>query len=231
MRQAWADSVAAELIQDGGVLTGTLCAGGLPTDPTDPLQTLDCGPIVDGRIEGRHVRFGAKLWIDVLSIDAEVSADGTRMGGRYLVDEMPPQLTAWWPLDARSGWVDPQEGWPSDLLPFSCGDPAYNPGYDLTLVDAPAGSSEFTPDRTYLVVFCAGIAGDLGAFGGADLHVTTEGGRTTTIVAGPVRETTPTPPTTVTLHFADGLLTTVEARTPSGATYSFRATRSSGGGI
>jgi hypothetical protein len=103
----------------------------------------------------------------------------------------------------------------------SCGPP---PG-------APAGSSEYTPDRTYLVVFCAGIAGDLGSFGGADLHVTTEGARTTTIVAGPVPETTPTLPTTVTLHFADGLLTTVEARTPSGATYSFRATRSSGGGI
>jgi hypothetical protein len=231
MRQAFADSVAVELIQDGEVLTGTLCAGGLPTDPTDPIQTYLCGPIVDGRIEGRHVRFGAKISVDVLTIDAEVSADGTRMGGRYVVEGMPPQLTAWWPLDARSGWVDPHEGWPSDLLPFSCGDAASNPGYDLTLVDESAGAAEFTPERTTLVVFCAGLAGGLGAFGGADLHVTTEGGRTTMIVAGPVPETAPTLPTTVTLHFADGLLTTVEARTSSGATYSFRATRSPGGGI
>ena len=225
MREEYADNPAAELIQTGDVLSGTLCPGGLPGDPnTDPGG---CGPLT-GRVDGRHVRFSAKNFEALVEVDAEVSMDGSRIGGTYSVYGVT-MSTAWSRLEDGASWFDPNENWPPDLLEWSCGDPPYNPGYLLTLVDDPTGSAEFTPDRKYLVVFCAGIAGDLGSFGGADLHVVTVDGHTTTIVAGPVPETTPTLPTELTLHFEQSLLVRVDVVTPSGASYSFRADRSPGG--
>jgi hypothetical protein len=228
MREKWSDQIAADLIQNGDVLSGTLCSAGLPVDPSDPAQSL-CAPLA-GRVDGRHVRFSSRILTELVTIDAEASADGSRIGGGYSVDGRSDS-TAWSRLADGASWVDPNENWPPDLLPWSCDDPAYNPGYELTLVHVndPTASGEFTTDRTYLMVFCAGIAGDLGAFGGAELQVATVGGRTTTIIAGPVPETAPTLPTTLTLHFEHSLLVTVDARTPSGATYSFRAEHSPGG--
>jgi hypothetical protein len=224
MRQLYSDSIAAELIQTGDVLTGTACSTGLSTDPIDRLY---CGPL-QGRVDGRRVRFSAALPTAHLDVDAYAPKDGSRIAGPYSVDGND-QLTAWSRLADGASWFDPEENWPADLLPWSCNDPAYNPGYRLTLVDDPTGSDAYTSDRTYLVVFCAGIAGDLGAFGGSDLHVTTVDGHTTAIVAGPVPETSPTLPTGLTLRFENSLLVGVEARTPSGATYGFRADRSLGG--
>jgi hypothetical protein len=227
MREKYSDNVAAELIQTGDILSGTLCPGGLPTPTSGPPG--GCGPLT-GRVDGRHVRFSAWNFDALVQVDAEISADGSRIGGAYSVYGLT-MSTAWSRLADGSGWFDPREGWPPDLLPWSCGDTPYSPGYLLTLVDDPTGSSEFTADRQYLVVFCAGIAGDLGSFGGSDLHVVTVDGHTTTIVAGPVPETTPTLPTQLTLHFENSLLVTVDVVTPSRATYSFRADRSPGGTI
>jgi hypothetical protein len=226
MRQAWADEVAAEIVQSGNILSGTLCAAGLPAGPSDTNALAFCGSIVGGYLDGRHVRFGATIEGMSVRVDADVSEDGARMGGRFWYGSAN-DWTSWWPIGGDSAWINPDENWPPDLRPWSCGDQP--PGYTLTLVDAPAGALDFARDRTYLMVFCGGIAGELGAFGGPDLTVTSENGHTIMIVAGPVPETTPTRPTGLTLRFENSVLVSVEARMPSGATYSFRATRSPGG--
>jgi hypothetical protein len=229
MRGETSDSVAADLAQVGGVVTGTLCFGGLPVDDA-PFAGLYCAPVTGGRVDGRRLQFGAKFQGFTFAVDAFVSGDGKRIGGVYSWNDRR-DLTAWWPLADGSTWVDPEQNWPSDLRPWSCGNPASSPGYELTLVDDSSGAGAYAADRTYLMVFCAGIAGELGAFGGDELQVTSVDGHTTTIVAGPVPETAPGLPTGLTLHFETSILASVEARMPSGATYSFSAVRSPGGSL
>jgi hypothetical protein len=251
MRGPLAEQVAAVLQQQGAVVTGTLCGGGLPNGHSPSGITSECGTIVDGHIDGNHVRFGAPIGSDgetfYLAVDAFASADGSRIQGRFFEGIAPPTgpddlgwyqvPETWQPLDgpmpayADSDWFDVPGNWPADV-PWSCSN-GFQIGYDLTFVGGTAGATEFGPGQTPLLMFCDDVVGDLGTFGGPDLRFTSgPDGKTTAIEAGPVPETVPGLATRMTISLdGGGRVVGVEAGTASGATYSFTAAPSTRGPI
>jgi len=245
MRGEYAEGIAADLQQDGAVLTGFLCANGLPNTQTPSFLVAQyCGAIADGHVDGNRIRFGTTIQSGLthLVVDAVVSSDSSRMQGRFFEGAAAPtgpddsswnELPGGWqrlspghdPIRPDSDWFE-WPGLPEDVAPSCRGDG----GYDLTLIDATPGATEFTSARTYELLFCGGVVSQLGVFGGDDLRFTLgPDGKTTTIEAGPVPDTVPGLATSATLHLEAGAVTRVEATTAGGASYSFTAASRSRG--
>ena len=242
MRGEYAEGIAADLRQDGVVITGILCANGLPNAQTTSFTVAQyCGAIVDGHVDGNRVRFVTAIQSGLthLVVDVVVSSDSSRMQGRFFEGGSAPtgpddsswnELPGGWQrLTAGHDPINPDSDWflwpglPPDVAPSCRGDS----GYDLTLVDATPGAAEFTSARTYELLLCGGVVSQLGVFGGDDLQFTLgPDGKTTTIEAGPVPDTVPGLATSATIHLEAGAVTRVEAKTASNATYSFTASRS-----
>ena len=76
MRGEYAEGIAADLQQDGAVLTGFLCANGLPNTQTPSFLVAQyCGAIADGHVDGNRIRFGTTIQSGLthLVVDAVVS--------------------------------------------------------------------------------------------------------------------------------------------------------------
>ena len=229
------ESAAVNLSQQGDILTGLGCGAGLPDmgDVWDRFLASECGPIMNGRIDGRRVTFEFYFAFSggwSYATDAWVSQDGTRMAGRLSTTpsfdggaayDWQTFPTAWGRIGPQDAWFE-RRAWPTDT------DVEWHgaPGYDLTLRER-ADAGEFTSNHVYRVWRVGdGLVGDLGSFMRNEIKfLSGPGGETNQIVAGPVPETAPNLPVRLELTLENGALATLQAETPSGATYSFAATK------
>ncbi len=232
--QSITESTAVILSQEGNALTGLGCAAGLPDtgNVLDSTLASECGPIGNSRIDGRRVTFEFHILFAggfFFAADAYVSEDGNRLAGRFAaapstdgaaIYHWQPYPTAWARIGPKDSWLE-RRAWPADTETWNVG-----PGYDLALQEGP-DAGEFTTDRVYRIWRLGeGLVGDLGSFTSSELEFTSgPSGETTGIVAGPVPETAPNLPVRLELNLENGALVTLVAETPSGATYSFGATK------
>ena len=210
----FADPVAVSLRQDGTVLSGTGCCGGL-----NPAVDFCCSPIAGGSIIGRNVKFAFPIDIagGPYAADVFVSADGSRMAGAFhnVVGWGPPM--AWVRIASGEPWLPETSGELANVVEPRAAT------FALTLngVESVLG---FSPDATYsfglVYDLRAMVYGDLGSFWEGELSWNEA---EQTLTAGPVPETHPELPTELRLRFEDTLLLEVGATFPSLETASFSA--------
>jgi len=209
----WEDPVAVDITEmDGGVLQGQGCCGGF----ADVSSQLQCCGAVTGTIADRHAQFGFSFGHGEYQYmtDVYVSSDRQRMAGTF-GSGFPVAWVRIGPMDANLPFNS--DGF-RDLTDAHTGD------YELLLSDDPTPGTDFAAQRTYAFAIGGGyVWGDLGAFWSHEIRWNDAD---QTIVAGPVPETAPGVPVSLTLHFAgDGgtVLTSVEAVMASGVRYPFQA--------
>jgi hypothetical protein len=215
------DPVAVDLSQSGSTLSGTGCCAGLGT----PTTTYSCcGPIMNGSIESRRVRFAftpGTMFTDLTGdygVDATVSGDGSRIvGGFGTQGSTGPGQMVWARIPESQTWL------------VGTDDPLYAAAfermgtYTLGLTDGSGG--DYSPDRTYEMMVREGpnnlafVRGDFGQFWSGEM---TWDEPTETLSVGPVPATLPELPVALTLDFS-GTTLVLEATMPSGATYTFEA--------
>jgi hypothetical protein len=201
------DPVGVQLLQAGSTLTGGGCAAGAP-----PLADTDCGSL-SGSVHGRRASFSFQFLSTLeYGADVTVSADGTRMTGPFRgLGGSTVATTAW----LRVADDQPYLADPLPDLPEESGT------YELRLLRADAGATEYVPDTVYsLSYFDRGLSGDLGAFWVTELSRAAPGGP---IQVGPVAPTTPELPIAMSIEVHDKRLTQVTAVTAAGDTFTFSA--------
>ncbi|HEX6278367.1 MAG TPA: hypothetical protein VFZ53_35215 [Polyangiaceae bacterium] len=210
------DPVAVRLAQQGTVLTGYGCCAGL-----EPALVTDCcGSISDGSIVNGRARFGFAFDVGAVyeyAADVTVSKDGQRMFGHFSRGSRP---TAW----VRMNPID------RDMYGYLARNAVvYQPvrdrvgAYPLTLVDATADGSDYSPGAVYELGISGTLPlvwGDLGPFWGGEMSWLSD---EETLVVGPVPVTDPSFPIALRLDFQGVVLTSVEAEMASGARYLFNA--------
>ncbi len=212
---AFGDPVGVELKQGFGALSGSGCDVGAP-----PLQNPDvdpgyCGPIV-GEVVGNHASFAFQMSQERYATDVTVSADGTRMAGRFYTGSGQYFVpVAWLRVAEGETWLVATGE--SKALPGAV-------GYSLKLVDADPGATEYTPDAPYFMRLARGeLWGDLGSFFGSELTRPVEAGP---ILVGPVPPTVPNLAVAMVIELSGEQFTKVTATTASGHHYTFSATPS-----
>jgi hypothetical protein len=204
------DPVGVKLIQTKGSLVGEGCAAGTP-----PLQMAQqyCGAI-EGKITGHLASFGFHFDRNDYRAETVVSGDGRRMTGRF---------------HGASAWLEHPTAWlrVADDAAFleSMGAPNEPEGlagwYELEITEADGDEYQWkVPYRVYYSR--RAIQGALGSFWGTE---TTDPALGSPIRVGPVPATSPELPVDLSIDFAASGLTSVRAKTASGNSYTFRATR------
>ncbi len=204
----FADPVGVNLTQRVGVLSGQGCASGVPPF-TDDLDNMRCGAAA-GRVIGQQASFGFSVQSYYYEAETTVSADGTRMTGRFRgTGDWLPYPMAWVHIADGQAWLPPD----MDLLP--------NASYDLQLTESDLGAAEYVPNKTYLLHFSDGsIGGDLGSFAFREIGQVAPG---TPLNVGPVAMTVPELPVSMVIQVQDQQFTEIETVTGSGHHYTFSA--------
>ena len=201
------DPVGWDLSETNGVLSGKGCASGVPPVPNDPNGQW-CGT-VSGTVVGNHASFGfAFMGFEYLA-ETTISADGSRMTGRF------HSTSAWVPYPMA--WLRVADG--KNWLPQ--GTSPYAPqAYDLRLTQADSGA-EYVPAKIYgLNYFRAAFSGDLGSFA---LSETSQASPDAPLIVGPVPMTVPELPVSLVIQVQDQQFTELQAVTGSGHHYTFSA--------
>lgn len=203
------DPVGVQLSQSGGSLGGIGCGVGVPP----AMRASYCSPI-SGTISGSNLKFAFKSTADILPgdylADLVVSADGTRMAGRFGIgSSINDQLWfAWLPVQGDAFWLNVAENEPN----FGSGSIA------LKLSTAEANDPRFDPNAVYEVTFGAyGLIGDFGAFFLSEM----KRGANDLIEAGPVSPTVPELPVYVSIASQGNAYSSVTARLGNGHNFTF----------
>ncbi len=209
---SFADPVAVDIDQAGGLIDGTGCCAGFPGD-----RDASCCGLVTGQIVDRRASFGftpGQFEEYVYSTDVFVSSDGKRMAGPFSRMTVP---VAWVRIGSLEAYLPPPYPPLDSIMGTLAGD------YDLVLSDAPGAGSDFSPQQTYaLIVRGSGfLYGHLGAFWSGEMAWNAD---QQTLVVGPVPETSPALPVAMSLRFDGTTLASVEAVMASGVRYQFQAT-------
>lgn len=209
------DPVGVQLAEDAvGNLTGPGCASGTPPF----AMSAFCGD-VHGRLTGNHAYFDFTFQGYTYIADTTVSADGQRMTGRFHgVADWLPYPTAWLRVpDGEPGLV------PREPIhePYGAGT------YDLRLLNAASGGTEYLSDHVYSLSYEAGrLISDLGVFWYSEIALPSADGK---IAVGPVPATEPALAVSMILqvkplYWEYGQITQLSAVTGSGHRYVFAAT-------
>jgi hypothetical protein len=207
---SFADPVGVQLVQAEWDLTGMGCAAGTP--PAGMLPNY-CGDIA-GKVEGNRATFGFSFESYRYQAETVISADGTRMTGRFHgVQDWLAYPTAWLRVPDEAAYLEVKG---TALEP-----PALAGWYDLELVEG--DGSDYAPGASYRLRYSRrAIEGALGSFWGTEAGDPALG---SPIHVGPVPATSPELPTELQLEFGDAALREVRAKTASGNAYTFAATR------
>ncbi len=202
------DPVGVQLVQNGAQLTGDGCAGGVPPREDSTWDTY-CGA-VSGTVAGRKAMFGFHFQNYDYLAETVVSADGTRMTGRFHgASDWMPYPMAW--LRAEDG-----QHW----LPLPAYPPQFeNANYELQLTDS--DGDEYAPGQTYVMhYFRSSFGGDLGSFWYSEISQASPDGP---LVVGPVALTQPQLAVAMSVDIDNGHFTRFQATTGSGHHYAFSA--------
>jgi hypothetical protein len=207
------DPVGVQLVQTGGVLTGQGCVSGVPPLDSDPGPY--CGGI-QGTVTGNHASFVFHPLGDSYIADATVSSDGMRMTSRFHGVSWLPFPTAWLRVADGQIWLTPAS------VP---GQPYASGSYQLILSSAAPGATEYLPDTTYHLIYDRGrLSGDLGSFWTSEISPLNDSrSGIGSFRVGPVPETDPALPVSLSMDIGAGVFTHVAAVTGSGHAYEFSA--------
>jgi hypothetical protein len=172
---------------------------------------------VSGSAHGTQATFAYQFAYGDYVMTTTISADGARMTGR-MSDKgiMMPYPVAWVPLKDGEQWLPG---------PYDSADEAKD-SYDLAMISADAGATEYVPGRAYSLFYIhgaphGGIGGDLGAFSYLELS---QAGADGALQAGPVSFTEPQLAVSLTVQVQNDLFTKIVATTGNGHHFTFTAT-------
>ena len=205
------DPLQWQFVQRGSKLGGIACIGGLPS-PGQELNSNLCGPIT-GEVSGRNVTAEFTAYSARHSLRAMASADGQRIAGSLQIDHGSSSL----PLLAVAGRRDTYVRSCVRPTPLRALKPA---AYRLTWLKALVDHGEFDRAATYDVfVRTIWVHGSLGAFWPCEITLPSES-ESASFTAGPVVETSPDSPISVSLsEVSQGVMVVVAM--PSGGVYYF----------
>jgi hypothetical protein len=206
------DPVGVQLSIDAhGKLSGRGCAAGAPTNAPDQAAS-ECGDL-SGTMTGNRASFTLPFngSLYVYAAETTVSADGKRMTGRFHdTADWRRYPTAWLRIADGQAWFPypaPSEG----LLESA--------QYDLRLVTADPGATEYVAGKVYSVLTMPdGLTGDLGSFWFTEM---TRSGASDRIEVGPVSPTAPELAVSMTIELDARVPKRMTAITGSGHKYVF----------
>lgn len=201
------DNLGVQVTQTAERLAGEGCAGGTP--PLVDRSSL-CGT-VEGTLQGQHAQFAVRSEPYEYLADVSVSADGTRMTGRFHgITEWLPWSTTWLRIADDQSWLTtPPPPYPESRV------------YTLELTDA--DGVEYAADRPLRLIWSyrGSLQSALGAFWNTEIAISADG---SSLEVGPVALTEPQLAVSMSARLADDEITELTAVTGSGHHYSFRVT-------
>jgi len=207
------DPVGIQVTEDAGALTGRGCASGTPPGDAPRLSEQYCGD-VQGTVKANRAYFDFTFLDADYIADTTVSVDGQRMTGRFHGAEN-------W-LSYPTAWLRVPDGAPGLLHSSSLNNPVGAGSYDLHLLQATPGATEYVTEHVYSLSYINGrLISDLGAFWYSEIASPDALG---SVAVGPVPMTEPALAVSMVLEVTDTQISQVVANTGSGHVYVFVAT-------